>query len=79
MRRQRVFIVVKRDIKAGEEFGYDYGKEYWEEYIKPPVAGAAVVALVRKMEIAEKVPPSAPHKRSYLFVQQHLTLKRQKH
>jgi len=32
---QRIFIVAKRDISAGEEFGYSYGKEYWEEYIRP--------------------------------------------
>jgi len=32
---QRVFIVAKRDIKTGEEFGYSYGKHYWDEYIKP--------------------------------------------
>ena len=32
---QRIFIVAKRDIKAGEEFGYSYGKDYWEEYIRP--------------------------------------------
>lgn len=33
--RQRVFIVARRNIKPGEEFGYNYGKEYWLEYIKP--------------------------------------------
>jgi SET domain-containing protein len=33
--KRRVFIIAKRDIRAGEEFGYDYGKEYWEEYIRP--------------------------------------------
>ena len=32
---QRIFIVAKRNIKAGEEFGYSYGKDYWEEYIRP--------------------------------------------
>jgi SET domain-containing protein len=34
-KQQRVFIVAKRNIKAGEEFGYDYGREYWDEHIKP--------------------------------------------
>jgi SET domain-containing protein len=34
-KQKRVFIVARRDIKAGEEFGYDYGREYWDEYIKP--------------------------------------------
>ena len=34
-KRQRVFILAKRNIRAGEEFGYDYGKEYWDEYIRP--------------------------------------------
>jgi len=33
--QRRVFIVAKRNIRAGEEFGYDYGSEYWEEHIKP--------------------------------------------
>jgi uncharacterized protein len=33
--RQRVFIVARRDIKPGEEFGYNYGREYWDEHIRP--------------------------------------------
>lgn len=34
-KQKRVFIIARRAIKAGEEFGYDYGREYWDEYIKP--------------------------------------------
>jgi SET domain-containing protein len=34
-KQQRVFIVTKRGIKPGEEFGYNYGKEYWNEHIRP--------------------------------------------
>lgn len=34
-KQQRIFIVARRNIKAGEEFGYDYGREYWDEHIKP--------------------------------------------
>jgi SET domain-containing protein len=33
-KQQRVFILARRNIKPGEEFGYDYGKEYWDEHIK---------------------------------------------
>ncbi len=32
---QRVWVMAKRTIKAGEELGYDYDKEYFNEYIKP--------------------------------------------
>jgi SET domain-containing protein len=34
-KQQRVFIVARRNIKPGEEFGYNYGKEYWDEHIGP--------------------------------------------
>jgi len=34
VRKGRVFIMSKRDIKAGEEICYDYGKDYWNEHIK---------------------------------------------
>jgi hypothetical protein len=31
--RKRVFIYAKRNIKEGEELGYDYGHEYFDAYI----------------------------------------------
>jgi SET domain-containing protein len=33
--RGHVYVMAKKNIKAGEELTYDYDKEYWEEYIKP--------------------------------------------
>lgn len=33
-RRGRVFIVAKRNIKAGEELHYHYGKDYFDGLIK---------------------------------------------
>ncbi len=33
--QNRVFILAKKNIKAGEELSYDYGKEYFNEHIKP--------------------------------------------
>ena len=35
VRKGRVFIEAKKNIKPGEEFTYDYGKEYFDEHIKP--------------------------------------------
>ncbi|HEY6021840.1 MAG TPA: SET domain-containing protein-lysine N-methyltransferase [Candidatus Paceibacterota bacterium] len=35
IRKGRVFVMAKRNIKVGEELGYDYEPDYWEEYIKP--------------------------------------------
>ncbi len=31
----KVFVFARRNIKTGEELGYDYGKEYYDEFIKP--------------------------------------------
>lgn len=33
--KQRVFVMAKRNIKAGEELHYDYDTEFFDEYIKP--------------------------------------------
>jgi SET domain-containing protein len=32
---QRVWVMAKRNIKAGEELNYDYDSDYFNEYIKP--------------------------------------------
>ncbi len=33
--QERVFVMSRRKIKAGEEINYDYGQEYWNEHVKP--------------------------------------------
>ncbi|MDQ5957911.1 MAG: uncharacterized protein QG665_246 [Patescibacteria group bacterium] len=33
--QKRIFIMAKKNIKAGEELTYDYGKEYWNDRINP--------------------------------------------
>ncbi|MBP7770584.1 MAG: SET domain-containing protein [Candidatus Pacebacteria bacterium] len=33
--KHRVYVMAKKNIKAGEELNYDYDKDYWKEYIKP--------------------------------------------
>lgn len=33
--RKRVFIMARRNIKAGEELSYNYGEEYFDNHIKP--------------------------------------------
>ena len=35
VRKHRVFIMARRNIKEGEELTYDYGKEYWNEHLQP--------------------------------------------
>ena len=35
IKKGKVLIFAKRNIKAGEEISYDYGKEYFDEYLKP--------------------------------------------
>lgn len=33
--KNRVFVLAKRNIKPGEELGYNYGASFYNEYIKP--------------------------------------------
>jgi SET domain-containing protein len=33
--KERVYVLAKRNIKAGEELNYDYDTDYFEAYIKP--------------------------------------------
>jgi hypothetical protein len=35
IRKRRIYVFAKRNIKAGEELNYDYDTEYFEQYIKP--------------------------------------------
>ena len=35
IKKGRILVFSKKDIKKGEELSYDYGKEYWNEFIKP--------------------------------------------
>jgi SET domain-containing protein len=35
IKKGRVLIYAKKNIKEGEELCYDYGKDYWNAYIKP--------------------------------------------
>jgi SET domain-containing protein len=35
IKKGRVFVFARKNIKKGEELSYDYGKEYFNEYIKP--------------------------------------------
>jgi len=34
IRKNRIFIMAIKNIKAGDEILYDYGKEYWKEHIQ---------------------------------------------
>lgn len=33
--KERVWVMAKRNIRAGEELGYDYDTDYFEAYIQP--------------------------------------------
>ncbi len=35
IKKGRVLVFSKKNIKSGEELNYDYGKEFWNEHIKP--------------------------------------------
>lgn len=34
IRKERIYIMAKRNIKEGEELLYDYGEEYFDEHIR---------------------------------------------
>ena len=35
IKKKRVFIFTTKNIKKGEELGYDYGVEFFDEFIRP--------------------------------------------
>ncbi|HVV39108.1 MAG TPA: SET domain-containing protein [Candidatus Paceibacterota bacterium] len=35
IRKERIYVFSKKNIKAGEELTYDYDTDYFDEYIKP--------------------------------------------
>ena len=35
IKKERVLVMAKRNIKAGEELAYDYDTDYFKEYIEP--------------------------------------------
>ena len=35
IRKGRIYVMAKKNIKIGEELSYDYEKEYFDEHIKP--------------------------------------------
>lgn len=48
----RIFIEALRNIKEGEEFGYNYGKEYFDDYIKPK--GCRCAACLARRRAAQR-------------------------
>lgn len=48
IKKGRVYIVARKNIKANEELGYDYGKEYFDYFIKPH--GCLCDSCVKKRE-----------------------------
>ena len=70
--RNRVFIHATRNIKPGEELGYDYGLAYFDAYIgdncrcagcaPKPIAKAAEKPAVKAVAKAEKPAKVAPAK-----------------
>ncbi len=35
IRKDRVYVMAKKNIRVGEELSYDYDTDYFDEYIKP--------------------------------------------
>ena len=46
IRKDRVYIMAKKNIRSGEELSYDYDTDYFDEYIKPK--GCRCAACVNK-------------------------------
>jgi SET domain-containing protein len=57
IRKGRVFVMAKRNIKPGEELGYNYGKTYVESFIKP--IGCRCIKCAPQLHAANGTPVKA--------------------
>lgn len=48
IKKGRLLIYSKKNIKSGEELNYDYGKEFFNEYVKPKGCKCEKCEKVRK-------------------------------
>jgi hypothetical protein len=72
LRRGRVFILARRNIKPGEELSYDYGKDYFRQYInggcrclkcKPDLAAAGIKSDIVRPKVSAKAAAKATKKK----------------
>lgn len=61
IRKGRVFVMAKRNIKPGEELGYNYGKSYFDSFIKP--IGCRCIKCAPKLHAARDAPLKAKTKK----------------